>query len=140
MCTLLQLRYLASQAKVYEPVRLDSFEPPLSRKYAWQQLELMEKGFSRHKAQRVVESWFADAIKCAFCSTLRKSFAALYKSCYDLQGKNTSFSFFWHAFACCGKRGKPRVRCCKAQHVAKAWFVGYTECVKFRLSPYGVLS
>ena len=71
MCTLLQLRYFASQAKVYEPVRLDSFEPPLSRKYAWQQLELMEKGFTRRKAQRVVESWFADAIKCALCSTLR---------------------------------------------------------------------
>lgn len=90
---MLQLRYLASQAKVYEPVRLDSFEPPLSRKYAWQQLELMEKGFTRRKAQRVVESWFGDAIKCALCSTLCRSFAALSKSCYNLQGGNTIFTF-----------------------------------------------
>ncbi|KAK9836127.1 hypothetical protein WJX81_003681 [Elliptochloris bilobata] len=50
-------------AKDYEPVRLDSFEPPLSRRYAFQQLELMEAGMPRRKAQRVVDAWFADEIK-----------------------------------------------------------------------------
>lgn len=44
---------------------LNSFEPPLSRKFAWQQMELMEKGMSRRKAERIVESWLADEIKCA---------------------------------------------------------------------------
>ena len=44
---------------------MDSFEPPLSRRYAFQQLELMEAGWDRHDAQRIVDTWMADEIKCA---------------------------------------------------------------------------
>jgi hypothetical protein len=46
-------------------VTLNSFEPPLSRKFAWQQLELMEQGMSRRKAERIVEAWLADEIRRA---------------------------------------------------------------------------
>ena len=44
---------------------MDSFEPPLSRRYAFQQMELMEAGWDRRDAQRIVDAWLADEIKCA---------------------------------------------------------------------------
>lgn len=53
------------QVRQYEPVHMDSFEPPLSRRYAFQQLELMEAGWDRRDAQRIVDTWLADEIKCA---------------------------------------------------------------------------
>lgn len=56
------------QIRRYEPVRMDSFEPPLSRRYAFQQMELMEAGWDRRDAQRIVDTWLADEIKCALRS------------------------------------------------------------------------
>ena len=53
------------QIQRYEPVRMDSFEPPISRRYAFQQMELMEAGWDRRAAQRIVDTWLADEIKCA---------------------------------------------------------------------------
>ena len=47
---------------------MDSFEPPLSRRYAFQQMELMEAGWERRDAQRIVDTWLADEIKCALRS------------------------------------------------------------------------
>lgn len=38
-----------------EPVDLNSFTPPIARKFAWRQLELMETGLSRKAAEKMVE-------------------------------------------------------------------------------------
>ena len=61
------------QIRRYEPVRMDSFEPPLSRRYAFQQMELMEAGWDRRDAQRIVDTWLADEIKCALRSQLGRA-------------------------------------------------------------------
>eukprot|EP00245_Coleochaete_scutata_P015552 TRINITY_DN6982_c0_g1_i1.p1 TRINITY_DN6982_c0_g1~~TRINITY_DN6982_c0_g1_i1.p1 ORF type:complete len:167 (-),score=44.33 TRINITY_DN6982_c0_g1_i1:90-590(-) len=43
------------RAKYLEPFRVNSFDPPLSRVYAWRQIELMEHGYSRMEARKIVD-------------------------------------------------------------------------------------
>jgi hypothetical protein len=35
--------------------RINSFDPPPARKFAWRQLELMEQGYFRDQARDIVE-------------------------------------------------------------------------------------
>jgi len=46
-----------------EPVDLNSFTPPLVRRFAWQQMEFIKKGHSPQKAFEMTEAYFKDEIK-----------------------------------------------------------------------------
>ncbi|KAH9572701.1 hypothetical protein CY35_02G165700 [Sphagnum magellanicum] len=44
-------------------IRINSFDPPPARKFAWRQLELMEQGYFRDQACDIVEAEFEAAEK-----------------------------------------------------------------------------
>lgn len=58
----IELYQLLSQF-LEEPLDLNSFDPPVARKFAWRQLELMEKGMSRKKAEQQTEEELKDELQ-----------------------------------------------------------------------------
>lgn len=50
---------LVMQARHY-PIQLNSFQPHPARVFAWRQMQLMEQGMSRKRAQREVQKMFEE--------------------------------------------------------------------------------
>eukprot|EP00244_Chara_vulgaris_P000653 TRINITY_DN1106_c0_g1_i1.p1 TRINITY_DN1106_c0_g1~~TRINITY_DN1106_c0_g1_i1.p1 ORF type:complete len:177 (+),score=30.60 TRINITY_DN1106_c0_g1_i1:559-1089(+) len=44
----------------FVPYKLNSFEPPIARRFAWRQIELMREGYSQREARDQVELEFED--------------------------------------------------------------------------------
>ena len=61
-------RIAGRQAK-NQPIRLNSWEPPPARLYAWRQMELMRQGVGRRRAQRMVQAEYEAEVarKCGPC-------------------------------------------------------------------------
>ena len=54
-----------------EPIDLNSFTPPLVRRFAWRQLQFMKEGHSREDAFEKAEEYYQEEIRqakeCVWC-------------------------------------------------------------------------